>query len=70
MQKHSTRTKPNTQPKSDDDRARRCEELRHCAQLNGFTLPMPADVIVTWEDAGFVVDLATGEMWAEAEEEG
>ena len=40
----------------------RLEELYQFAKDEGITLPMPAEEIIRLEDAGFVIDLRTGQL--------
>jgi hypothetical protein len=40
----------------------RIVELEELAKAEGFRLPMPADLIIFFEDHGFVVDLPSGQV--------
>lgn len=42
------------------ERQRRRDEIEAQATESGIPLPMPADLVVTFEDAGAVVDLISG----------
>lgn len=41
----------------------RAGELLALAIAEGIDLPMTVDEIIRWEDAGYVVDLSSGEVW-------
>ena len=42
------------------DRQRRCDKMQEEAAESGIKLPMSPEMILTFEDAGAVVDLVTG----------
>jgi len=45
----------------------RAGELMALALAEGIDLPMPAEEIIAWEDAGHVIDLVTGEILLNAD---
>lgn len=55
----------NTRSATKDDRQRRRKELLCTAIMDDLNLPVSINSIIDWEDAGYIVNLITGEIYPE-----